>query len=93
MFRTVRDRTARTAAQDEYDYRDSNPYVIAWTDTLNEESKRKCTDPNSTKEKERKAEREAGRINALHAYELQMGCEPHVLDVDSGPTYCSIVDE
>jgi len=92
-FRTVRDRTVRAAARARYDYRDSNPDVIAWTNALNEESKRRYTNPYRVlKEEVRKAERQARRINALHAYELKMGWEPHVLDVDPGPITCLIVE-
>ena len=85
-FRSVQDPAVRAAARSRYDFRDTDPDVLAWTDALNEESKRKFIDPSRILKKQiKKEERIVKRTTALEAYEQKMGWDAYVTDMDPSP--------
>jgi len=93
-FRSVQDPAVRAAARSRYDFRDTDPDVLAWTDALNEESKRKFIDPSRILKKQiKKEERIVKRTTALEAYEQKMGWDAYVMDIDPSPVGMEVCHE
>ena len=68
--------------------------MLAWTDALNKESKRKFTDPSRIlKEQVKEEERKVKRTTALEAYEQKMGWDAYVMDMDPSPVGMEVCHE